>query len=63
MNGYYRAQNEILADTQAERRDTAADRWTTTEVYRCLNRALDEWDGRVSVPMLYTIPGGWKDAH
>lgn len=62
MNGYYRAQNDILADTQAERRDTGADRWSATEIYRGLNRALDEWDGRVSMPMLYTIPGGWSAA-
>jgi len=59
MNGYFRAQTEILADVQAERRDTGADRWTAAEIYRALNRALDDWQGRVSMPMVYTITGGY----
>lgn len=60
MNGYYRAQNEILADVQAHARDSTAARWTAIEVYRSLNRALDAWNGRVSIPMIYTMPSGWS---
>lgn len=56
---YLRTQDELLADVRARLRDAGGDRWSTTEVYRSLNRALEGWHGRVSAPAMYEITGGW----
>lgn len=48
-----RSQTEMLADLQALMRDNGAVRWTAAEVYGAINRALGDWQGRVSLPALY----------
>lgn len=48
-----RSQTEMLADLQALMRDNGAVRWTAAEVYGAFNRALGDWQGRVSLPALY----------
>jgi hypothetical protein len=59
MEQYLRTQVEILADVRNRMRDGSSSRWTDTEIYRALNDALLTWHGRVGVPHVYTIPGGW----
>lgn len=44
-----RAQNDLLADLRTRVRDNGA-RWSDTEVYRAINAALQQWQGRVYVP-------------
>lgn len=59
MEQYLRTQVEILADVRNRMRDGSSARWTDVEIYRGLNDALLTWHGRVGVPHVYTIPGGW----
>jgi hypothetical protein len=59
MELYMRDQGTILADILVRMRDPTNARWTTAEMYTALNDALTTWHGRVSVPNIYTIPGGW----
>lgn len=56
---YLRTQDELLVEVRARLRDGGGDRWSTTEVWRNLNRALEGWHGRVSAPAVYVITGGW----
>lgn len=56
---YLRSQNQILADVEALMRDTGNARWTDAEIYRALNLALQDWWGRVQIPMLYTGISSW----
>jgi hypothetical protein len=55
MNVYLRTQAVVLADIKNRLRDTANARWSDAEVYRAINRALETWTGRVSIPALYTF--------
>lgn len=59
MELFIRDQATILGDAEARLRDTGNARWTDAEIYRALNDALLTWHGRVSVPNVYTISGGW----
>jgi hypothetical protein len=59
MELFLRDQATILADAEARLRDTTNARWTDAEIYRALNDALTTWHGRVSVPNIYTVTGGW----
>lgn len=56
---HLRAQNTILDELEARLRDTSNARWTDAELYRAINDALLRWSGRVSIPYLYTLSGGW----
>lgn len=56
---FLRAQSTLLADIEARLRDTANARWTEVELYRALSDALTRWSGRVSVPFIYELSGGW----
>lgn len=56
---YLRSQSQLLADVRARMRDAGKARWTDPEVYAGLNEGLLHWYRRVSIPHLYTIPGGW----
>mgnify|MGYP000914620258 CR=1 FL=1 len=58
MRVYLRAQSDIKTQVRAVLRDTGSARWTDAEVYQAMNLALATWQGRVSVPMLYSLPGG-----
>ncbi len=58
---YLRSQADLLADIQAKLRDSGQARWTATEIYHALNRALDDWHGRVSVADSYELPNGWPN--
>lgn len=55
---YLRTTAAILSELQGDFDDTGADKWTTTQVRRGINRALRRWAEKVRVPRLYTIPGG-----
>ena len=59
MSIILRSQTEILSQLETLLADTANDRWTHANIYAAMNMALDQWRGRVQVPMLYTISGGY----
>jgi hypothetical protein len=59
MELHLRDQTTILRDVESRLRDATNARWPEVEVYRALNDALVTWHGRVSVPNIYTVPGGW----
>jgi hypothetical protein len=59
VNLYLRDQTTILGDVEARLRDTANARYVDAEIYRAINDALLTWHGRVSVPNVHTISGGW----
>jgi hypothetical protein len=60
MNLYLRDQLTVLNDVKARLRDTGSGRWPDTEVYRAINDTLLTWHSRVSVPVIYTVEGGWN---
>lgn len=39
--------------------DSSNERWTDANIYAACNLALSQWQGRVFVPYVYTIAGGW----
>lgn len=41
------------------RLQNANSRWSDAQIYSSLNMALLEWHGKVAIPFVYTIPGGW----
>lgn len=59
MDIILRTQTEVLDDIKNRVRDTNNDRWTSLEKSIALNDALLTWHGRVSIPHIYTISGGW----
>lgn len=59
MIPFLRAQNELLTDMRRRMRDPDGARWTNYEIYTGINDCLLSWYGRVSIPHLYTLPGGW----
>ena len=52
---YLRSYPELLADIEVRFRDTGNARWSEAEIVACLNRALEQWDGRVSTPVTYDV--------
>lgn len=54
-----RSQNALLDDIEARLRDPSNYRWSETEIYRALNDALRQWDGRVFVPAIYEPGSTW----
>lgn len=58
MRVVLRSQSDIKTAVRAVLRDTGSARWTDAEVYLALNMALSQWQRRVSVPMLYSLPDG-----
>lgn len=56
---HLRAQNTLETDLGVRLRDTSNVRWTDAELYAALSDALLKWSGRVSVPFVYTLTGGW----
>ena len=56
-----RAQNVIQQEVKGYARDVGNKRWKEAEVYAAINQALNDWRGRVRVPFIYTIPGGWNN--
>lgn len=39
--------------------DSSNERWSDANIYAAANLALSQWQGRVFVPYVYTIAGGW----
>lgn len=58
---HLRAQDDLLSAVQRRLRDSGMSRWTETEIYDALNRALDGWHGRVSVQASYELANGWPN--
>lgn len=56
---YLRSQDQILDTVRSQVRDSLSERWSTKEIYTALNRAIEDWDGRVSVPFMY-VPSDWS---
>ena len=57
-----RKQSDIYSGILARNRDSSNERWSKAEVYNAINDALDEWRGRVSVPVTYTL-SSYGDDH
>ena len=55
MQPVVRSQTQLLADLEAQLRDTANAKWTDEELYRAINRGVRGWDSRVSFPAFYTF--------
>lgn len=53
-----RTQRTVLEGIKGRLRDDNS-RWTDEEVYRAISDAMSEWSGRVFVPYIYTITGGF----
>lgn len=58
---YLRSQTQLLADMQVRLRDSGQARWTDTELTHALNRAIEQWHGRVSIVDSYELPNGWPN--
>lgn len=54
-----RSQAQLLDDMQRRLRDPNNKQWSDEEIYMMLGDALMDWRGRVSIPHVYTVPGGW----
>lgn len=59
-----RSQGDLLSHYRTLLRDPAAagGRWSDTEIYLAISRALQTWANRVRVPWLYELPDGWSSA-
>ena len=55
MQPVVRSQTQLLADLEAQLRDTGNAKWTDEELYRAINRGIRGWDSRVSFPAFYTF--------
>ena len=55
MQPVVRSQTQLLADLEAQLRDTGNVKWTDEELYRAINRGVRGWDSRVSFPAFYTF--------
>lgn len=56
---YLRSQTELLLEVRRRMRDPDGARWPDHEVYTGINDCLLTWHNRVTIPHLYTVPGGW----
>ena len=54
-----RAQSTLKDAIEARLRDTANARFSEPEIYNALSDAVLRWSGRVFVPHVYTVSGGW----
>lgn len=59
MNPYLYTQSEVLAILRTLLMEPTAERWTDAQIYSCMSIALQGWQGRVRVPYIYNITGGW----
>ncbi len=59
MEIYLKDQATILVDIRSRVRDPDGERWQDEEIYGAINDALLAWHGRVRVPHIYTLEGGW----
>ena len=59
MNPYIYLQSDVLTNLRTLLKEPTAERWTDTEIYAAMNMAITGWQGRVRVPYVYTISGGW----
>ena len=53
---YLRGQDELLADIEARLRDTGNARWSDDDIVGAVNRALQQWAGRVAPSAMYDGP-------
>lgn len=56
---YLRTQADLLSDIENSLIDTTNARWSNNQIYRAINVALESIAGRVQLPRLYTISGGF----
>lgn len=56
---FLKTQTELLQDMRRRMRDPDGARWPDYEVYTGINDCLLTWHNRVTIPHLYTVPGGW----
>lgn len=54
-----RTRTQLIKDIEHRMRDRGNRRWKDEEIIRALNDSIALWQGRVSVPYVYTITGGW----
>ena len=54
-----RTRTQLIKDVEYRQRNRGNRRWDDEEIIRALNDAVQMWSGRVSVPLVYTISGGW----
>ena len=54
---YVRSQSALAEDFREMLNDAGASRWTDTQVYAAINRAITAWGSRVRVPRYLTISG------
>lgn len=59
MNPYLYTQTEVLATLRTLLMEPTAERWTDIQLYSAMSIALQSWQGRVRVPYIYNITGGW----
>lgn len=59
MEPYVRSQDNLLSLIQDQLDDGSNTRWTDARIYSAINKAIDTWHGRVLVPYVYTMTGGW----
>lgn len=59
MRVHLKSQSALKTQLRAVLRDAGSARWTDAEVYTAMGMALDTWERRVSVPMLYTLTDGF----
>lgn len=56
-----KGQHELERNIALRMRDPENKRWTRAEIYRAINDAMDNWRGRVYIPLIYTFdaPMSW----
>lgn len=52
--------SHLITELRSRLRDELAQRWSDVEIRHALSDALAGWNGRVRLPMLYTLPDGWS---
>lgn len=49
-----------MADLRQRMRDLLNSRWSEGEIRNAINDALRQWNGRVKLPMVFTLADGWS---
>lgn len=60
MNWTFRSVAQMIADLSQRMRDPLFARWNEAEVRNAINDSLRTWNGRVRLPMVYTLTDGWS---
>jgi hypothetical protein len=54
-----RTREQLIADVEHRLQDRGNRRWTDGQIVRAINDGLALWHGRVAIPYIYTLAGGW----